>query len=59
MSKLRIFKLLCIVLVAMSASGCAMSLTEEMLGDNVAKHEDDQDVNASASEPNNFSKDVQ
>jgi hypothetical protein len=36
-----------------------MSLTEELLGDKVATHEDDQDVNASASDKNNFSKDVQ
>ena len=58
MSKFRIFTLLCVALVAVSVSGCAMGLTEKYLGDRVATHDDDQDVDASASDSNNFSKDV-
>jgi len=55
----RILKLLCVFLIAVSSSGCALALIDKALGENKATHADDQSVEPSESGNSNFSKDVQ
>lgn len=58
MLKKEMLPLICTLLVGITLSGCALAVTKELLGDKVAKHEDDKDPKAFAYESNNFSKDV-
>ena len=53
----RILKLLCVFLIAVSLSGCALAALDVVLGDNKATHADDQSMESSESDSNNFSKD--
>ena len=55
----RILKLLCVFLIVVSSSGCALALLDVALGENKATHADDQSVEPVESGSNNFSKDVQ
>ena len=38
------FRLICVLLIVVSSSGCALGLIKEYLGENVATHADDQSV---------------
>ena len=53
------FKLICVLFVAVSSAGCAMALADKALGDKKATHANDQIVDTSNPNGNNFSKDVQ
>ena len=40
----RMLKVICVLLITISSTGCALAVAKEFLGDKVATHDDDQSV---------------